>query len=158
MTLGDALEVAIRPALAILPERFNSQAARAMLLAIGLQESRFLHRRQIRGPARGFWQFEVAGVSGVLRHKASKALASELLARLGYRSTRISAREVHACLEHNDVLAAGFARLLLWTLPAALPREANPNDGWAQYLAAWRPGKPHRATWDPFYAAAWEVA
>ena len=28
-----------------------------MLLAIGLQESRFVHRRQIGGPACGFWQF-----------------------------------------------------------------------------------------------------
>ena len=44
-----------------------------MLLAIGLQESRLTHRRQIGGPARGLWQFERGGgVAGVLRHAASR--------------------------------------------------------------------------------------
>ena len=45
------------PAAKLLPG-MDSAKARVMLLAIGLQESRFEHRRQIGGPARGFWQFE----------------------------------------------------------------------------------------------------
>src|SRR3546814_6857126 len=55
-----------------------------MLLAIGLQESRFLHRAQIGGPARGYWQFERGGVHGVLSHHASKAEAGKLCAALDY--------------------------------------------------------------------------
>lgn len=46
---------AIEPALSLLPARMDSSRARAMLLAIGLQESRFEYRRQMNnGPARGF--------------------------------------------------------------------------------------------------------
>ena len=48
-----------------------------------------------------------------------------------------------------------FARLLLWTVPAALPTRQNPDESWRHYLEAWRPGKPHRQTWDGFYAEAW---
>ena len=44
-----------------LPDRMLSDEAVTMMLAIGYQESRFEHRRQIRGPARGFWQFEHGG-------------------------------------------------------------------------------------------------
>jgi hypothetical protein len=38
----------------------DSPKARVLSAAIGHQESRFIHRRQINGPARGFWQFERA--------------------------------------------------------------------------------------------------
>ena len=58
MTLEQVMRDAVRPALALLPAAMNTPQARCMLLAIGLQESRFVHRRQIGGPARGFWQFE----------------------------------------------------------------------------------------------------
>lgn len=56
------------PGVAFTPE------AKVMLLAIGLQESRFEHRRQIKGPARGFWQFEAGGgTAGVLRQRSPRA-------------------------------------------------------------------------------------
>jgi hypothetical protein len=50
-----------------------------------------------------------------------------------------------------------FARLLLFTLPAPLPLQSDPDEGWRQYLDAWRPGTPHLATWTANYAAAWAV-
>ncbi|WP_199533145.1 hypothetical protein [Thiopseudomonas alkaliphila] len=67
--LKNVIQTAIDPALALLPARMKSKKAVVMMLAIGLQESRFIHRRQIKGPARGFWQFEKGGgVYGVLNH------------------------------------------------------------------------------------------
>lgn len=148
-------------AMRVLGERYDSPEARAMLLAIGLQESRFQHRAQVRGPARGFWQFERGGgVEGVLLHPQTSARALETLTTLRYHRVGESLAEttgrVHAVLEHNDILAAAFARLLLWTLPTRLPRRDQPGIGWYQYVDAWRPGKPHRATWDAFFAEAWD--
>ncbi len=49
MSPMDALRDAIDPALAELPERMASDAARVMLVAIGLQESRLTWRRQHAG-------------------------------------------------------------------------------------------------------------
>jgi hypothetical protein len=139
-------------ALALLPARMDTPAARVMLLAIGLQESRFLHRRQIGGPARGFWQFELGGgVRGVLKHVASRELAQKVC-----RDRNVIATEsaVYEALDDDDVLACCFARLLLWTDPKALPAVGEVDDSWALYLRTWRPGKPHRHTWSGLYLTA----
>jgi len=142
-------------AFGLLPPQMDSRPARAMLTAIGLQESRFRHRRQMgHGPARGWWQFEMGGVEGVLSHPASRPTAIDVCGQMGYDPA--DDRGVHLALEHNDVLAVCFARLLLWTDPRMLPRDAGQGvDGWTQYLACWRPGKPHPQTWAGYYAAAW---
>lgn len=138
---------------AILGEQFDSPEARAMLWAIGRQESRFEHRKQIGGPARGFWQFEKGGVKGVLSHKASASHAKRLCEALGVEPTLTA---VYAALAENDVLACVFARLLLWTDAAPLPaRKAGmAQKAWEYYKRNWRPGKPHRHTWDSFWKEA----
>jgi hypothetical protein len=56
------------------------------------------------------------------------------------------------------VLAAGVARLLLYTNPAPLPPVGNAEAAWLYYVNTWRPGKPHRKTWDELYALAMEIA
>jgi hypothetical protein len=61
----------------------------------------------------------------------------------------------YSAIEHNDVLAAVFARLLLWTVPGRLPGRAEPVRAWNQYLSAWNPGKPHEETWAPLFELAW---
>ena len=140
-------------AFAFLPKKMDSTEARTMLLAIGLQESRFEHRKQIGGPARGFWQFEKGGgVVGVFRHRASKLYAVSATRELGYFDTDAT---VYEAIQHNDVLACVFARLLLWTLPQALP--TTQEKAWGQYIEAWRPGKPHYETWGAFYERAEEI-
>lgn len=146
----------IPAALSLLSPKMDTPAARAMLLAIALQESKCCHRRQIRGPARGFWQFEINGVRGILKHPASKPYLADVLADLSYQVTD-DATVPYMAIEHNDVLAACCARLLLWTLPAPLARRHDPETAWAQYIDAWRPGKPHRDTWDGYYAVAWDA-
>ena len=153
--MKETLTAIIEPAMRILPPMMTSDAARAMLLAIGMQESRLIHRKQIGGPARGLWQFERGGgVAGVLRHHKTGHWAKGVCWNLGNAGTVAS---VYHQLEHDDVLAACFARLLLWTLPGALPDRDDVQGAWDQYIAAWRPGKPHRHTWDDFYREAWEV-
>lgn len=149
-----ALGTVYPAAFSLLPAQMDSPQARAMLTAIGLQESRFLHRRQMgNGPARGWWQFEMGGVEGVLSHHASRPTAEALCVLMGYDPA--DERGVHLAIEHNDILAACFARLLLWTDPRLLPTAEKPVDGWAQYLACWRPGKPHASTWNGHFATAW---
>ncbi len=120
----------------------NSREARVLLLAIGFQESDFEARRQMNGgPARGFWQFERGGgVRGVLEHHSTRGIAAGLLGTLQY-----SGDAVYDALEHNDVLACAFARLLLWTHPAPIPVDAP--SAWAYYAATWRPGRPRPDEW-----------
>jgi len=119
------------------------------LLAIGLQESRFEHRRQIRGPARGFWQFEAGGgTAGVRRHPVSKAWADDLVFR------GMTNHGVNEELARDDVLACAFARLLLFTDPRPLPALGDAQAAWDYYIRNWRPGKPHRHTWDALYDRA----
>lgn len=148
---------AITPALQLLPPRLDSLRARQMLLAIGLQESRFTHRVQIVdgggiGPARSFWQFERGGgVRGVLTHEHTQALA---VAVCKARGVEAEPRAVWTAMERDDILGAAFARLLLWSHPASLPGEHDAEAGWHYYMRTWRPGKPHRHTWDAFYTRA----
>ncbi|ASL27341.1 hypothetical protein [Azotobacter chroococcum] len=150
MTLSEIRAAAIAPALALLPARMNSPQAEALLLAIGLQESSLIHRRQVGGPARGLWQFEQGGgVRGVLLHPLSRPHA---LAVCEARGIAPVPSAVYAVLEHDDILAAAFARLLLWTDPAPLPEVGEVANGWDYYQRTWRPGKPHRDRWDDCYA------
>ena len=156
------LKLAVRPALDLLPANMNTPEAAAMILAICLQESKFQNRRQIGGPARGFAQFEIAGVIGVLQHQKTKHVIREVLELLRYDFKPITSL---AAIENNDVLCVVYSRLLLWTLPSSL---VKPEDGfyvttteiresWMQYLEAWRPGKPRYETWPSNYAKAWET-
>jgi len=152
MTLKEIIASALNPAFAMLPSKMDTPAARVMSLAIGLQESRFLHRRQIGGPARGFWQFEQGGgVRGVLTHPSSRELAYGVCDE---REVAATSRDVYNTLEHDDVLAAAFARLLLWTDPQRLPSLGDVDGAWALYLRTWRPGKPHPDSWPALYAQA----
>lgn len=159
--MNDALK-AIDCALCALPEKMSRPEARVMLIAIGLQESRLIHRRQLvgnpprpTGPATGLWQFERGGgVTGVLNHRASRDYA-HALCRI--RDVDATPGEVWAALQHDDVLAAGFARLLLWTDPHRLPALGDAQAAWDLYIRTWRPGKPHRQTWDGFHRQAVEL-
>lgn len=137
-----------------------------MVAAICLQESRFSDRRQIRGPARGWAQFEEIGVEDVCINRSTARPLREALRALSYESLaagldhsdashqRAAYRALHRHLETSDVLAIVFARLALWKLPTSLPALWDPDLGWDQYIWVWRPGKPHHATW----LECWEIA
>jgi len=160
MNLSEIIKKGIEPALALLPAKMDTPAARVMLLAIGLQESRFEHRRQLvgnpprpTGPAKSFWQAEQGGgmVHGVRLHPATSAAAARL-----YQARGVQARDVAIwdAIEHDDVLAAGLARLLLWSDSGRLPAVGDADAAWSLYLRTWRPGKPHPQTWPDLYRQA----
>lgn len=159
IVLDAILRTAINPALGMLPVKMDTDAARVELLAIGLQESRLKFRAQKtsdpyrKGPARGLWQFERGGgVIGVMTHRATKDLAEAVCKA---RGVPFDSSLIHARLEFDDILAAAFARLLLWADPKPLPGvDASVDSAWECYLRNWRPGRPHRETWDEFHAQA----
>ena len=145
----------------------NGPAAEAMMVAIGLQESRFLHRDQIVpgkppgqiGPATGFWQFERnGGVAAVMSHALTADIARRVSAAAGVAWDRDAIWRSFTKPE-GDQLAAAFARLLLFADPAPLPAPsaASEDAAWACYLRNWRPGKPNRETWGRFWATALAV-
>jgi hypothetical protein len=169
LRLHAILERAVVPALTLLGKHMDSPAARVMLLAIGMQESRFEHRYQVvggrqaaiaalhgeiaKGPARGFWQFEKGGVRGVWRHHAS---AESLRLLCQARDCPFDPVPIWEQIELDDVLAAGVARLLLYTDPFPLPRPEQSDVAWLYYTRNWRPGKPHPKTWPDCHARAVE--
>jgi len=135
---------AVNESYKLLPLKMDSPFARVNQAAIGQQESGYLVRRQYgNGPARGYWQFEEGGgVRGVMEHKSTADLARKVCHARGVPFVR---RTVWEALETDDVLAAAFCRLLMWTDSGKLP--TNEAEGWAMYLRTWRPGKPHPEEW-----------
>ena len=135
---------AVNESYKLLPMKMDSHFARVNQAAIGQQESGYLVRRQYgNGPARGYWQFEEGGgVKGVMEHKSTAELARSICHARGVPFVR---RTVWEALETDDVLAAAFCRLLMWTDSGKLP--TNEADGWAMYARTWRPGKPHPDKW-----------
>jgi hypothetical protein len=160
MTPKRLLQTAIAPALAELATCGipDTPEARRFLLAIALQESGLRYRRQVvggveAGPAVSYWQFEKGGgCRGVLEHKT---VADPMAYICGAYDVEASAAGLWEAMRYQDVVAAAAARLLVYTLPAALPE--NPVSGWGQYLAGWRPGKPRQDDWQTNWNTATEA-
>ncbi|MEF9946830.1 MAG: hypothetical protein RR800_00560 [Comamonas sp.] len=148
---------AIEPALALLPFKLGSGVAKVIMVAYGLKESDLTARKQFgNGPARGLWQFELGhptkggGVWGVVNHGASKELLSKLCQA---RGLPFDAAAIYRNLQHDDILAAGLARLLMWTDRKALP--TTQDSAWEMYAyRTWCPGKPNAEKWPASWAAA----
>jgi len=145
----------IPAALSLLPPQMDTPEARAMLIAIALQESALKHRRQVGGPALGLWQWELAQVGLVLRHEVVGPLARNVLAALVYDPGDPPHEHIHEAMAHNDILQCAFSRLLLWPDAAPLPKRDNVQGALATYLRIWRPGRPHPDKWPINWAAAW---
>lgn len=156
MTLNELRSSAIEPARLLLPAKMTSAVAEIMLLAITQQEDKQQRRRQWpTGPARGLWQFEQGGgARGVLMHAASREPALRVCEARGVKPEPAA---VWAALEHDDVLAAAFARLLLWTDAKPLPARGEQDRAWAYYLRTWRPGHPRPEEWPDNYRRALAV-
>lgn len=140
------IKVSISLALSLLPAKMTSPEALAMLYAIGLQESGMTARVQMNGgPARGLWQNERGGgVHGVLTSPSTMVLAMQVCAARGIQAAE---GPVWQALASDDVLAAAFARLILYADPAPLPALDDVQGSWACYQRNWRPGKPRPDDW-----------
>lgn len=148
---------AIRQALTeYLPQRMDTVGARLMMLTIQKQEDPEERRYQLvkrteataldnivgpksaKGPARGLWQFEQGGgVKGVLHHNSTGQYIDDICERLEISNSTVSCWQA---IEENDVLAACFARLLLWADPGKLPSISDADGAFQLYLRTWRPG------------------
>ena len=138
-----------------------TDAARAMLYAAGLQESNLSARFQAmpaesvvhKGAGRGLWQMRPDDVSRVLTDNSTRE-RSETSANKYVGS--VNPHAVWETLEYDDVLAAIFARLMLWPDPAALPAPtvANEQAAWDYYVRCWRHSPPREQSW----AANWRAA
>lgn len=147
--LGPIWTNAVAPALALLPPSMGAPQAWHMIMAAGLQESGLCARCQMlaggaRGPAHGLWQNEIGGVRAVMGNPATSAHAATLAKA---RGVSFDAKVIWSAMEHDDVLAASFARLLLWADPKKLPERDDQDAGWQLYLDAWQPGQPRPQDW-----------
>lgn len=115
-----------------------------MLLCIGLQESNLVFTTQIRGPARGYWGFEIESCANVLAHNLSEPLAIQLCV---HEKVDPNPNAVYTALATHPNLAVGFARLLLETDPSPLPKLGNRDEAWDYYCNLWKPGKPRAQAW-----------
>lgn len=135
--------------------QIDNELAKIELVAIAGQETMWYYRRQVKGPARGLWQFELGsiedggGVCGVFRHLATKHFVEEVCFSCAVEHTPLA---IYKALETDDLLAAYIARLLLWVDPHPLPK--NTEEGWITYIANWRPGKPRKSKWAYNYKTA----
>lgn len=137
----------------LIADRFVSVEARILLLAIGLQESEFKHRKQIGGPAHSFWQEEPNGIRAVMHNEITKPYLQCVCAAMGIE---FNLDEIYHEVVHNDELACVVARLILYADPHKLPEVGDQDGAWACYLFNWRPGKPRPADWPNNYKAASE--
>lgn len=151
---------AIRTALTdFLPSRMDTPAARLMMLTIQKQEDPEERRYQVvkrtagtlpenivgertaKGPARSLWQFEAGGgIKGVLTHRSSAEYIGGVCEHFAIPKTPTMCWRA---VEDNDVLAACFARLLLWTDSGAIPKVGEEDaaaKSFDMYLRTWRPG------------------
>lgn len=158
MTPLRLLNTAIIPALTELAAFgvSDSPDVRRFMLAIALQESKLKHRRQVSasgeetGAAAGYFQFEKnGGCRGALTHRV---IAPHMRAVCEAYNVEPTALAMWEAIRYQDVVAAAAARLLIYTLPHKMPTTAA--DGWAQYIEAWRPGKPHLSSWAAHWATA----
>lgn len=93
-------------------------------------------------------------MAGVLRHSATREHALRIC---DARNVAPVPEQVYQCLKFDDVFAAAFARLLLWSDTAPLPAVGEIGAAWECYLRTWRLGKQHRHTWDTLYAQAMDA-
>jgi hypothetical protein len=148
---------AIRTALTEhLPDRMDTVGARLMMLAIQKQEDPEERRYQVvkrteatapenvagqrtaKGPARSLWQMELGGgVRGVLNHDSTSNYITDICISMDVTPAAITCWNA---IEQNDVLAACFARLLLWSDPLKMPSINDAEGAFSLYVRTWRPG------------------
>jgi hypothetical protein len=133
----------------------NTFKAHQLILAIAIQESGVAYRRQVTksgledGPAVSYWQFEHAGCEGLLSARSTSNYIRQICTLFDIKPTKEGLLDA---IQYNDIVAACAARLLIYSLPT--PLAETKEMGWEQYLSSWRPGKPHKKSWE----YSWETA
>jgi hypothetical protein len=140
----------------------RSPMADVLVTTIAGQESTWKSRRQIgisqyypqQVGARGFWQFESTWGGPVAINDLFQKTDRQLSVVCSSLDVPYDEYAVYEACAWNDTLACAMARLLLWIHPKPLPAIGDKEGAWQYYLNQWRPGAPHRHTWDARYDAA----
>ncbi len=154
------LRLIIRPTLSELAlydtkQYLTSREAEVLLLAIAIQESSLQHRRQIRGPARSFWQIEPPTYKDtLLRYTPLLMFVNDLEIGVNTVNTAIDASYA---MRYNDALACACARGILRLNPKPLPDVGDEDGAWDYYLESWRPGKPRPGSWHQAYEGSLDM-
>ena len=158
------LDLAVIPAMSLMPARIDSPDAHGMLVAIALQETGLLARHQFGGgPARSYFQFELPGVSEALWNPSTQRHMERVCAAL---DLSITPAALQTALEFHDIAAVCCARLLLWARPEPVAPQHDEDAGWRLYVATWKPGAvthggaretQARARWTRSWTTAWAV-
>lgn len=149
----DFLKDTLLPALEDCKEPLKATSipeAAVLLLAIAIQESQLLYRKQFDGgPARGLFQME----------PGDRAMMA-LLMKKNHTLRKMLPTENHEVMwkmledPENDKYAVYIARAALKTDPDPLPKLGDMEGAWAAYVKHWRPGKPRKEKWALSYEAA----
>src|SRR5262249_55301759 len=129
--------------------------ARLLLVAIGCQESAFKTRRQLKGPARGWWQFEKRGGGDEVARVPKSQPFRDAARESGFHNDM----DTHYVAIGGPAgeLACTTSRGILWAYPQPLPERGDEDGAYSYYTRVWRPGKPSRARWSTSYQTALEV-
>lgn len=149
-------DIVMPAAFQMLPYKMATRPALAFVLAAGYQESNLEHRKQIGGPALGFWGFE-PGQDKAWDGLLSRGDTGETL-RIILKYMSYSEDTKADVLRHQDILAAVAARLLIWTHASPLPKEHEIEGGYRQYDWLWRPGEKRHEDWRESWKMGWKLA
>lgn len=149
MHISDFHRLSLNPGLSLLPDHMDSINARRLLVATALQESALMYRTQIKGPARGYWQFEAPVIRLLLKHNMTAASLRDACLRLDVLPDQDA---IHEAIRYNDVLACALARLNYYWYPKQIPSDIVGL--WQYYIDVWKPGRPHRGRWDNSFREA----
>ena len=133
--------------------------ARVLVMTIPGQESRWKERRQIgigeyypqKVGARGYSQFESTWGGPVAIDDVLQSTPRQIAAVCASLDIPCDRHSLYEACAWNDTLSCAMTRLLLWIDPRRLPAVGDKEGAWSYYLRCWRPGAPHRASWDGLY-------
>lgn len=136
-----------------------SVSGRILVVAVAGQESRWKDRRQIgitsyypqRVGARSYWQLESTWGGPVAINDVIVKTPRQLASVCGALDIPVDEMALYEACAWNDTLACAMARLNLWQDPAPLPAAGDKEGAWQYYVRNWKPGVPHRSSWDAVY-------
>jgi len=121
-----------------------------MLVAIAMQESALITRKQVGGSAISPYQFEKIGIDNVFTHAETGRLVTGAAKELAIPVDE----NFYDAVKWNDAIATVIARLILWLDPAPLPALGKEVDARAYYERTWRPGIKSSIRWTTSYGTA----
>lgn len=147
MDLKTALKEVIEPGLIKLPDHLNTVEAEAMLLAIGMQETKFELSNCVNSDRMGFFRVSTRDIIKLITIDWTSKLLLDIANGANKFINELVLEDAHFC--------ALCARLMLSITGESLPNlNSDPSESWNLYLKTWKPDNPKRETWDAYWMHA----